>query len=93
LHSDWCEMGLNSERFWNLCPVEVLREIEAAVKKQIRQRNELAWLAWHTAKLHRVNKMPKLKTLMIEIADKKKKKISWQEQFNKVMAWAERKKK
>jgi hypothetical protein len=52
------DAGLDPDRFWLLTPAQAGAEVRAANAGQRRRYAELEWLAWHTAYLHRVERMP-----------------------------------
>jgi hypothetical protein len=56
-----------------------------------RERNEAMAVAWHMARLVRIEKMPKLSSLMKE-PEKKKTAPSWEQQFAQMSAFVERRK-
>jgi hypothetical protein len=87
MHQRWCDHGLPPDRFWNITPKEVSRETRAAVKRQMTERNENMVLAWHTAWLHRVEKMPKLESLLSEGKRTRLEPPSWQQQQAAMLAW------
>lgn len=51
---------------------------EGARTRLEREHNDRAWLAWNTAALHRVKKMPKLQSLQIKRRSRRPQ--TWQEQ-------------
>jgi hypothetical protein len=69
---------------------EVEREMKAANKQQITQYNHAMSIAWHTAYLHRVEKMPQLKSLLIDGKKSKKQQPTWEQQQAAMLAWASR---
>jgi len=50
--------------FWDLTPAETLAEIEGALWRAERQRQQDMSLAWHTAALTRSKRMPGLRALI-----------------------------
>lgn len=80
MHADWCEFGFQPDRFWALTLREIQREMTAANKRKVTEYNNAMSIAWHTAYLHRVEKMPKLKELLIVGKTSKKKTPDWQAQ-------------
>lgn len=56
--------------------------MEARERAMIREHNDRAWLAWHTAVLTRNQKITPLRTLLV-----RPKKVSWQDQLEGLKAW------
>lgn len=77
-------IGLDPDRFWGLAPKQASAEIKAAVERQRRHHDELAWVAWHTAALHRIDKMPSLREFM----GHKPRERDWREIGAELTAWA-----
>lgn len=86
MHHNWCSFDLQPERFWHLVPKEVKREIDAAVASLKRKHNENAWLAWHTAVIGRVKKVPNLKELFASDI-KLPVQADWKDDFANMAAW------
>lgn len=57
--------GLDPERFWQITPKEVDREMQGARRRLEREADERMSLAWHIVALDRTKKLPKLETLLI----------------------------
>lgn len=91
-------LGLDQDRFWLITPREAEIEIKATIERksqEAKQRQlEQKWMTWHIAALERIDQkhFPKLEAFL-NLKDKKRHQKSWQEQFSKTMAWAERTKK
>lgn len=84
-------MDLDPERFWNITPREIKREISAAIHHQVDLKNRNAWLAWHVAVLSKVKKMPKLQDLMLDNNETKKTSRlpePWEVSYAKMNVWA-----
>jgi hypothetical protein len=75
---------LSRSAFWSLTPREIKDEFDSAYRRHIQHHNEHAWLAYHTAALHRVKRMPKLQTLL---AKQPRRKQTWQEQLHIMRMW------
>jgi len=60
------ELGLKPHEFWALTFAEFTAMVEAYQRTQTNKRNDLVTLAWLTASLSRQQKMPALKSLLIE---------------------------
>lgn len=58
----------------------VLLVLEATSRRQDAEHNARAWLAWNTAALGRVRKLPKLSTLTIK-PRRRRRPQTWQEQL------------
>ncbi len=57
-------MGIPASEFWAMTPAETALALEAAGWHIEQERRRDAWLAWHTAALVRVRRMPALQRLM-----------------------------
>lgn len=84
----WCAIGLDPDRFWDLCLLEISRELDAAAERRRRDLNDRAWLAWHIAALPGFKRFPKLKDLLIEDDSKERKIPSPEEQSAALRRWA-----
>lgn len=64
--------------------------MDAAIFNEIERRNHHAAMAWHTATIGRMKKIPKLQTLLIEHDGKTKSKQpeAWQVSYAKMNVWA-----
>jgi len=62
--------------------------LDGATQRLKREHDERAWLAWHTAALYRMKKMPPLKDLLTGAKPKRRK--TWQEQLAAVIAFDKR---
>lgn len=56
-------LELTPSEFWELTPAEFYAMAEGFAKRKRNRNNELIYLAWNTAALTRVEKMPDLKDL------------------------------
>lgn len=65
LHINWIAAGFDAERFWQITPKEVDREMHGYLRRMEREADERMSLAWHIVALDRTKKLPKLETLMI----------------------------
>ena len=65
MHLNWVAAGLEPERFWQITPSEVDREMRGTRKRIEREADERMSLAWHIVALDRTKKLPKLETLLI----------------------------
>lgn len=72
--------------FWSLTPREIKAHMDGAMNRLKAEHQGRAWLAWHTAALGRVKKMPKLEKLISE-PKKSLGRKSWQDQLAIAMAW------
>lgn len=61
--SFWVEMGLDPGDFWNQTPRLFKATVDGRLKALERDFQGRAWLAWHTAILGRVEKIPTLASL------------------------------
>jgi len=63
-------MGLSfpPDRFWQITPRELSRELKAHAVARQRAQNDNAWLAWHIAALTRIEgkRFPKLSALQVK---------------------------
>lgn len=90
-HFDWCSLNLDPERFWNITPREVKREMAAAIHYEVDLKNRNAWLAWHVAVLSKIKKMPKLQDLLLEHESENKiskQPEAWEVSYAKMNVWA-----
>jgi hypothetical protein len=62
---------------------------EAAAKRWEREHNARVWLAWHTAALSRIKKMPDIKKMILTNTDRPRQ--SWQQQLAIFAEFAARK--
>lgn len=53
--------------------------VEAAAKRFEREHNARVWLAWHTAALSRMKKLPDMKKMFLTNTDKPRQ--TWQQQL------------
>ena len=60
---------------------------EAAAKKWERDHNGRVWLAWHTAALMRVKKLPDIKQMMLKRTSRPRQ--HWRQQLDIMTKWAE----
>lgn len=84
----WCATGLDPERFWDLCLLEISRELDAAAERRRRDLNDRAWLAWHIAALPLFKKFPKLNQLMVQDVDQARKIPTNEQQATALKRWA-----
>jgi hypothetical protein len=63
-------VGLGREEFWDLAPIELAREMEAARLRQQDEADRVIALAWHIEALRRTKKLPALRTLLKETAQR-----------------------
>lgn len=61
-------LGYAHEAFWDQTPHTLSLTFEAANKRLIREHNDRAWLAWHTAGIGRSKTMPPLRSLLAKEA-------------------------
>ena len=54
---------MDAAGFWDLTLREIEARLEGAFERLKREHDERAWLAWHTAGLGRVRRMPRLAKL------------------------------
>lgn len=64
LLKDALRCGVSVLEFWDLTPRETYMAIEAALWRDRRRQKQDLSLAWHTAALTRVKRMPSLKSLL-----------------------------
>lgn len=57
-------LGYDHETFWDQTPHTLSLTFEAANSRLMREHNDRAWAAWHTAGLGRGKTMPPLRSLM-----------------------------
>lgn len=60
--------------------------VEAAAKKFEREHNARVWLAWHTAALQRMKKLPDIKKMMLSNSSRPRQ--SWRQQLQIMTDWA-----
>lgn len=65
------EMGILPSVFWTLTPAEMYGMVTGYRKNQTLEANKHIVLAWNTAALSRQDKIPDLKTLLIDDSPKK----------------------
>jgi len=53
----------------------------------VREHNERAWLAWHIVAMQKAKRLPKLKKLLIQQPDRRRRQ-TWQEQMAIMGQWA-----
>jgi hypothetical protein len=58
------DAGVSVAEFWALTPRETFMVLAAAGRRFEREHRRDAWIAWHTAALGRVKKLPSLQRLM-----------------------------
>lgn len=61
--ADYIGFGLPPDRFWDLTPRLYIVELDGVARRFERERKDRTELAWQTAMLTRVDKMPRLETL------------------------------
>lgn len=83
------EFGLSPESFWDQTPATLAAILEGRQRAMRHEQEGRAWLAWHTAALWRIKKLPKLRELMPQ-PEKRKARQSWEEQLAIVRAWTAR---
>lgn len=75
--------------FWSLTLRQISTHLKAAHRRNVRQQNDRAWLAWTTARLmqyhHQPHKMPKLRSLLAHEGGKRPRQSS-EQQLQIVMA-------
>lgn len=64
-------LELTPSEFWELTPAEFYAMADGFSKRQKQRTNELIYLAWNTAALTRIEKMPELKDLYETVEPKK----------------------
>lgn len=74
------EAGFDPTSFWALTPKTYMLYMNAARKRMERERNEFAWLAWHTAYLPRTKRPIKIEKLFAAHGAVKRK--NWKEQLS-----------
>lgn len=90
LLANYCELGFSPDLFWRITPREMMAHVQGAVRRARRERNEAIALAWNTATLMRVKKMPRLKRLLVDDEPKEpSKKQSWKVQLDIMRIWQE----
>jgi len=65
---------MSPEIFWQITPWQLSVYLEADYKRQTMAHDNNAWLAWTTANLQRLKKMPDLKKLLSSALSTKDKK-------------------
>lgn len=68
------------------------REFDAAVYRAKELHDQLAWVAWHAAIIPKMKRVPRLKDLMTPSSNARK-VSSWESDYAKMSAWANRSKK
>jgi len=66
-------IGLTIEQYWDMTPREFQIHIKAHEKLKKEKRDELLYLAWHTAALTRQEEFPKFEEVLKETPQKPKK--------------------
>ncbi|MGL5934595.1 MAG: hypothetical protein ACRCZI_03115 [Cetobacterium sp.] len=64
LLKSWTEADLDPAYFWQVTPREMQAILDGAAGRIRREEELSAWLAWHTAALGRVKKMPRLMDML-----------------------------
>jgi len=64
--TSWLSLGLSAAEFWDATPRILHLTFKAHDLRLQREHNDRAWLAWHTAYLHRVTRMPPLSELLFK---------------------------
>jgi len=59
-------LGYDHDAFWDQTPRTLQVTWEAFNDRRAMQHNDRAWLAWHTAGLHRTKKLPQLQALFVK---------------------------
>jgi hypothetical protein len=77
---------LDPGQYWDLTPRELSLRMDGAKKVLIREYNERAWLAYHTAFLPRMKRPPDFKKLLYK-ATVTKRRQTWQEQLHIAKLW------
>lgn len=60
-------MGMDPEQFWKCTPAEFWIKAEEYDKSKRDRMNELLYVAWHTAVFSRMQKIPALKEVLIDV--------------------------
>lgn len=71
--------------FWRVSARQMKAIISGAQDRMLREHNERAWLAWHTAALMRAKKMPNIKKLMSKAPGRTAQ--TWQQQMAVMDQW------
>lgn len=66
---------------------EIAVILDGEANRLRRDRNNLAWLAWHTAAMTRMKKMPKLRDVMVEDGARKRRAQTIDEQIAIAKMW------
>lgn len=61
------EAGQPYDLFWQLTMREIALVFDGTSRRLTREFNDRAWLAYHTAVLGRIKKMPKLSALLHDV--------------------------
>lgn len=80
-------LGYDIDSFWDQTPRTLGLAFDAGNEKLRIEHNERAWLAWHTAALHRVKRPPALSKL--QVARPVSGRPQWQDQLEGLKRWVE----
>jgi hypothetical protein len=81
------EAGQDPALFWRLTLREIAAVMKGAANGLKREKNNRAWLAWHTASLQRAKKMPPLRSLIRDRPARETIRRNWQEQLAIAHQW------
>ena len=80
-------MGYDPDSFWEQTPRTLSLAFDAHNEMQIKDHNDRAWLAWHSAGLGRAKRMPPLSRLQIDQQQLKKHHRKMEEQIEGLIKW------
>jgi len=80
------ECGQDAALFWQLTFRETQAIIDGSANRLKREHDDRAWLVWHIEALHRMKRLPKLKTLLHN-AKPEKKRQTIEEQIAMARMW------